>query len=212
MPLTLSNLLPHPLRTAGRASQIWQQTLTLDDGARVFVQAPSGTGKSTLIHLLYGLRADYDGEARWSDEEVRALDAEALTALRAGDVSIIFQDLRLFPELTLRENLEVKRVLANSVSADEVDTWIARLGLTHRRNALAATLSYGERQRTAILRALLQPFKWLLMDEPFSHLDEENTRLAAELIDEITTRNQAGFLYADLDDNAHFSYTKKFRL
>lgn len=212
MPLTLDNLLPHPLRTTDRASDVWRQSISITDGERVFIQAPSGTGKSTLIHLLYGLRPDYDGRALWNTADLRMLDAEALSSQRAGDVSIIFQDLRLFPELTLWENLEVKRALTNTVPVSEVETWITRLGLTHRRDALASTLSYGERQRTAILRALLQPFKWLLMDEPFSHLDEENIRLAAALIDEVVTRNNAGFLYADLDDNAHISYTKKFRL
>lgn len=212
MPLVLDRLLPHPLRTSDRASQIWRETVTVEEGTRVFIQAPSGTGKSTLIHLLYGLRRDYDGEAVWGTKNIRATDAEALAALRAGDVSIIFQDLRLFPELTLRENLEVKRALTQSVAAEEVETWIGRLGLSHRRDALAATLSYGERQRTSILRALLQPFKWLLMDEPFSHLDGENTARAAALIDEVVVRSKAGFLYADLDDNAHFSYTRKLRL
>ena len=186
--------------------------MTIADGERVFIQAPSGTGKSTLIHLLYGLRLDYDGCALWNTADLRSLDAEAMAAQRAGDVSIIFQDLRLFSELTLWENLEVKRALTNTVTKDEVETWLTRLGLAHRRDALASTLSYGERQRTAVLRALLQPFRWLLMDEPFSHLDEENTRLAAALIDEVVTRNGAGFLYADLDENAHFSYTKKYRL
>lgn len=212
MPIRLENLLPHPLRDSSRPSDVWRQHVTIADGERVFIQAPSGTGKSTLIHLLYGLRPDYDGCAIWNTADLSALDAESLAALRASDVSIIFQDLRLFPELTLWENLEVKRTLTNTVASDEVETWIARLGLAHRRDALASTLSYGERQRTAILRALLQPFKWLLMDEPFSHLDEENTRLAAALIDEVVIRCNAGFLYADLDDNAHFSYTKKYRL
>lgn len=212
MPLTLDRLLPHPLRTAERPSQIWRDALTIEDGARVFIQAPSGTGKSTLIHLLYGLRSDYDGKATWQNGDVRAMDAEALAKLRAGEVSIIFQDLRLFPDLTLQENLEVKRVLTGTVKAEEVEAWISRLGLAHRRDALAATLSFGERQRSSILRALLQPFKWLLMDEPFSHLDEENTARAAALIDEVVRRNDAGFLYADLDDNAHFSYTQKLRL
>jgi ABC-type lipoprotein export system ATPase subunit len=212
VPIALAGLIPHPLQSSDRLSQIWRQEVLIEEGARVFVQAPSGTGKSTLIHLLYGLRNDYDGEARWNEKELRALDDETVSAFRAGDVSIIFQDLRLFPDLTLCENLEVKRALANTVSVKEMDEWIIRLGLDHRRHALASTLSYGERQRTAIVRGLVQPFKWLLMDEPFSHLDEENIVRAATLIDEVVTRLNAGFLYADLDDNAHFTYTRKLRL
>ena len=212
MPLTLDRLVPYPLRTADRPSQIWRQAVSIDDGARVFIQAPSGTGKSTLIHLLYGLRRDYEGTASWSGRGVGAMDPEELASLRAGDVSIIYQDLRLFPELTLYENLEIKRALSDTVPSAEVEGWISRLGLAHRRDSLASTLSFGERQRTAVLRALLQPFRWLLMDEPFSHLDEENISRAAGLIEEVVARNSAGFLYADLDDNAHFTYSLKLLL
>jgi ABC-type cobalamin/Fe3+-siderophores transport system ATPase subunit len=86
------------------------------------------------------------------------------------------------------------------------------LGIADRADRPAATLSYGEQQRVSIIRALLQPFSWLLMDEPFSHLDEANTTLAAKLIDSVVMRNGASFLLADLDDNTHFSYTQKLSL
>jgi len=76
----------------------------------------------------------------------------------------------------------------------------------------ARTLSYGERQRIAIIRALVQPFQWLLMDEPFSHLDEENTRRAAALIAETCKTQQAGFVLTDLDDDQHFDYNVRYNL
>ena len=87
-----------------------------------------------------------------------------------------------------------------------------RLGVSFRKDALASTLSYGERQRVAIIRALLQPFKWLVMDEPFSHLDNNNIAKAAVLIQEVVKANGAGLVLADLEDNEHFPYTRKLKL
>lgn len=183
---------------------MWQQ------GEQIFIQAPSGTGKTTFIHYLYGLRSDYEGSLKWDGEKID--NSERQSALRTIDISIIFQDMRLFPELTAWENLEVKRTLTNSVSNSEVEEWMAELGIDHKKSALANTLSYGEQQRVAIIRALLQPFKWLLMDEPFSHLDCANTQKAASLIKRVVERNNGSMVMADLDDNDYFQYTQKLIL
>jgi ABC-type lipoprotein export system ATPase subunit len=214
LPLAIQNLLPIPLRErlSGRSSAIWNTSVTWSNKEHIFIQAPSGTGKTTLIHMLCGLRTDYEGNVQWGGKKLSTFDGEALSALRTKDLSVIFQDMRLFPALTAWQNLEIKRLLTNSVSENEVHSWMSRLGIADRADRPAATLSYGEQQRVAIIRALLQPFQWLLMDEPFSHLDTHNTILAASLIAEVVARNNASFLIADLDDNAYFPYTKKLEL
>jgi ABC-type lipoprotein export system ATPase subunit len=214
MQLALQQVYAVPLKekTQSHTSGIWMQDIALQQGAYVFVQAPSGTGKTTLIHLLYGLRSDYGGNISWGDEKLSDVSNEALAALRSKDVSIIFQDMRLFPELTAWENIEVKRTLTNTVDTPTIDSWMERLGVAHKKQSLAATLSYGEQQRVAIIRALVQPYKWLLMDEPFSHLDNENISKAAQLIDEVTQQNNAGLLLADLEDNNYFNYSRKITL
>ena len=86
------------------------------------------------------------------------------------------------------------------------------LGLDGKWNQKAETLSYGERQRVAIIRSLLQPFKWLLLDEPFSHLDNENTHKAATLIWNRVQELNAGMMVVDLEDNEWFPYTRKLLL
>ena len=209
--LSIHQLLPVPLRErfSGRASAVWQQDIVWKDGEQIFIQAPSGTGKTTLIHILYGLRTDYEGSIGWGSSVLRKMDAESVSNLRREELSVIFQDMRLFPALTAWENLEIKRVLTNTIEPGEVRTWMGLLGIAGRADRPAATLSYGEQQRVSIIRALLQPFQWLLMDEPFSHLDIANTALAARLIEEVVARNGASLLLADLDDNAHFPYTQK---
>lgn len=214
MRLSLEDVVPIPLRDKVNAysSGIWKQLLELNKGEHVFVQAPSGTGKTTLIHILYGLRKDYEGTVYWDSNNIAAVNAENLSNLRANYLSVIFQDMRLFPELTTWENLEIKRRLTGAASEDEVEVWLARLGMKDKKNSLASTLSYGEQQRVAIIRALLQPFEWLLMDEPFSHLDRNNREKAIALISDVVQMNSAGMILADLDENDYFPYTRKIWL
>ncbi len=214
MQLTLQNLLPIPLREkiTQNSSDIWLQKLSFQKGEHVSLQAPSGTGKTTFIHILYGLRTDYEGDVVWGENNLNQTKSEELSKLRATYVSVVFQDLRLFPELTAWENLELKRSLTNTVSDDMVMNMMERLGIPEKKNSLCKTLSYGEQQRVVIIRSLLQPFDWLLMDEPFSHLDHVNIDKAAALITEFAERNHAGLLLADLEKNNYFNYHKRLFL
>lgn len=214
MNLLLSNLLPVPLQEqySNRQSGIWMQSLNLEQGETVSLPAPSGTGKTTLLHILYGIRDDYTGDVSWDHTPVKTMSPEALATLRTRELSIIFQDLRLFPQLTVYENLELKRSLTDTIPQAEMTAWMARLGITDKQHTVVHTLSYGEQQRVAIIRSLLQPFRWLLMDEPFSHLDPENTQAAITLIQEVAGRNNAGLLLAGLDTDSYFDYTQTIHL
>lgn len=214
MRLALKGLIPVPLREKVDTynSGIWKTTLNLEQGEQVFVQAPSGTGKTTLMHILYGIRKDFEGQVYWDANSMEKIGTEQLSQIRASYLSIIFQDLRVFPELTAWENLEVKRRLTNTITEEEVTTWLERLGLKDKRDSLAGTMSYGEQQRLCIIRALVQPFDWLLMDEPFSHLDKLNIGKAINLIAEVVAKNKAGMILADLDENYFFPYTQTFLL
>ena len=121
--------------------------------------------------------------------------------------------MRLFANLTTRENIELKRVMYKPMYDEKIiDTMAERLGITHILNQTAATCSYGEQQRIAIIRSLMQPFEWLIMDEPFSHLDEANTAKAAALIDEECKKRNAGFILTDLDEDSNFEYSKQMIL
>ncbi len=214
MQLSLQGIVPVPLREkiSTYQSGIWKSPVVLNKGEYISIQAPSGTGKTTLIHILYGLRKDYEGEVIWGTHTLNATDNEALARLRTKNISVIFQDMRLFPELTAWENIEIKLKLTNTVTAHQATEWLERLGLKDKKNAMGNTLSYGEQQRIAIIRALLQPFEWLLMDEPFSHLDLANIEKAIALIGEVVKTHNAGMILADLDENNYFPYTQKILL
>ena len=214
MQLSLQGVIPVPLRekVANYKSGFWNNAVLLNKGEYVFVQAPSGTGKTTLIHILYGLRKDYEGEVKWNTHVLKNTDNEVLAGLRTNGISVIFQDMRLFPDLTAWENIEIKRKLTNTVTEEQAKEWLGRLGLKDKLNSMGNTLSYGEQQRVAIVRALLQPFEWLLMDEPFSHLDNANASKAIALIAEVVKQHNAGIILADLDENNFFPYTKTIML
>lgn len=215
MQVILQGLLPVPLKEKliQRRSGIWNQKVSFEQGEWIKIKAPSGTGKTTLIHILYKLRDDYEGSVFWNDKELGSIQGDELAKLRQNEAGIVFQDLRLFPQLTARENIELNRVLQQPFyESDRIDDMAEQLGVSHILHQKAALCSYGEQQRIAIIRALVQPFSWLLMDEPFSHLDLENTAKAAALIADECKKRNAGFILTDLDEDLHFTYTRKLVL
>lgn len=212
--LSIDGLVPIPLREKvyKRPSDIWNTSVVFGSETYTSVVAPSGTGKTTLIQSLYGIRKDYEGKISWNSVAWSSFDAARIAEIRSREISVIFQDMRLFPECTAWENLELKRSLTDSVPASRVSEWMDRLGIADKRDALAGKMSYGEQQRLSIIRALLQPFSFLLMDEPFSHLDNNNTAIAAELILSVAQEQKASLLLADLDENTFFPYHKTMHL
>ena len=213
--ISLKNVIPNPLRDklTQRPSQVWNTEVRLPQGEWIKIKAPSGSGKTTLVHTLYKLRSDFKGEVWYDDRSLQQLPVEQIAFIRQQYISIVFQDLRLLPQLTALENIQLKNILGNVMyNESDILKMAERLQITHILKQQANTLSYGEQQRVAIVRALVQPFTWLIMDEPFSHLDINNTKLAAALIAEECTKRKAGFILTDLDDDNHFPYTKQLTL
>jgi len=179
-------------------SQVWNTDLFFTKGEKVQIVAPSGSGKTSLIHFLYGFRNDYSGNIFYDNRMIREYDAEDFATCRREYTSIVFQDLRLFSQQTVFQNLEIKRQLAPFHAESRIEAMAKRLGIGSKMNKLCKTCSYGEQQRIAIIRSLQQPFDFLLLDEPFSHLDDNNRRLAMELIEEEAELRKAGIILADL--------------
>ncbi|HAW96938.1 MAG TPA: ABC transporter [Opitutae bacterium] len=199
MLIELKKVIPAPIpEEMIEPSEIWDSELRLETGSLVLVSAHSGKGKSTLLHLLYGLRNDYKGEALAEGQSIRGKSRRDWETWRRKRVALLFQDLRLFPALSARENLELIPV-ANS-RAPSHEEMAVRLGMTSFLERPLASLSQGQRQRIALMRVLGKPFELLLLDEPFSHLDEENTRLACALVEEVTRANKASLILTSLGD------------
>lgn len=213
MQLTIRNLLPTYFdQDVTRTSEIWGKDLVFEKGDMIKIVAPSGSGKSSLINFLYGMRNDYHGSVTYSGKDIGKFSLEQLAAHRKDHLSIVFQDLRLFPEQTAGENLEIKRQLNPFHPSAKITEMANRLGIGSKLTSRCATCSYGEQQRIAIIRALMQPFDILLLDEPFSHLDNNNSQKAMELMLEEAKIRNATIIFADLERIDYFPFTRLFHL
>jgi ABC-type lipoprotein export system ATPase subunit len=212
----LEHVIPVPMKDREniRVSDIWNRSVQFEAGKKYRINAPSGSGKTTLVHLMYGIRKDNEGLVSFNGKNIRSFSYEEIAVIRQKNISIVFQDLRLFPELTIRENIELKRILTipSFESAGAADIMADMLGISGILDQKAGTCSYGEQQRAAIIRSLMQPFQWLLLDEPFSHLDQKNKLLAAGLIKEACAKRDAGMIIFDLDDDTSFVYDAIYEL
>ncbi len=199
MQIELRKVVPDYIEIEKRKdSDVWNQSVVIEKGTHLHIVAPSGSGKTSLIHFIYGLRRDYAGTILYDDGNIKKLSAENFSSFRQNKISIIFQDLRLFEDQTVRENIEIKRRLNPYHQPEAIEVMAERLGIPTKLNQPAKTCSYGEQQRIAIIRSLMQPFDFLLLDEPYSHLDDVNRKKAMELIYEECEKRGAAMVFADL--------------
>ncbi len=179
-------------------SEVWEKNISFTKGEHVHIVAASGSGKTSLMHFIYGLRKDYEGTISYQNENIKNFSLENFSTFRQKNISIVFQDLRLFTDQTVQQNIELKRQLNPYHPEEKILEMATRLGIANKLNRLAKTCSYGEQQRIAIIRSLMQPFDFLLLDEPFSNLDETNRMKAFELINEECNQRNASMIFADL--------------
>ncbi|WP_314299482.1 ATP-binding cassette domain-containing protein [Capnocytophaga sputigena] len=185
-----------------------QPEVIFEQGQRYLIRAQSGQGKTSLLNFIYGASFSYDGKITYNE----MFNKKEVLRYRIDKLSYVYQDLRLFPTLTAFENIILKNKLTHYKTEDQINSLIERVGLSHKRDTLVQTLSLGQRQRIALLRALSQPFELLLLDEPFSHLDDSNTAILREIIEEELQARNASLLLTSLEDNNFFHYNKKLNL
>ncbi|MDE6484448.1 MAG: ATP-binding cassette domain-containing protein [Duncaniella sp.] len=163
-------------------SLIWLREVTFSRGTDYLIEATSGAGKSSLCSFIYGVRIDYEGVIRIGDCDARSLSPRDWSKLRCSALAYLPQQLSLFPELTVMENIDIKNRLTGFKTRSEICDMLEQLGIDDKKDQPAALLSVGQQQRVAMVRTLCQPFSFMLLDEPVSHLDEANNRTAAEMI------------------------------
>lgn len=185
-----------------------QPEVIFEQGQRYLIRAQSGQGKTSLLNFIYGASFSYDGKITYNE----MFNKKEVLRYRIDKLSYVYQDLRLFPTLTAFENIILKNKLTHYKTEAQINSLIERVGLSHKRDTLVQTLSLGQRQRIALLRALCQPFELLLLDEPFSHLDDSNTAILREIIEEELQARNASLLLTSLEDNNFFHYNKKLNL
>ncbi|MEP6800558.1 MAG: ABC transporter ATP-binding protein [Acidobacteriota bacterium] len=160
--------------------------LDVPSGEFLGVLGPSGGGKSTLLHLLGGIDRPTAGRVSVGGRDIGGLSEGELTLYRRRDVGMVFQFFNLLPHLTVRENVELPRLLDGRADASaRAGDLLGRVGLAHRAGAHPYELSGGEMQRVAIARALVTGARLLLADEPTGNLDSKNGDQVLALLDEI---------------------------
>lgn len=182
-------------------SQIWKKNITFQKGKKFLIVAPSGSGKSTLATAILGTHFQYEGNIKYDQQIVKNLHLEKIVENRKEGVSLLFQDVRLIKDLTISEN-----ILLRVFNQDRkkfiplMEEYASRLGVESLLNKKAENCSYGERQRSAIVRSLVNPTDFLIYDECFSHLDMENKKIAFSLINEVSQKNGSSVLFFELNE------------
>lgn len=202
MKIRFSSVVPEPLSSINHHSEsIWNSNFEVDSSlhSKVILNATSGKGKTTFTNVLIGLRKDYSGDIFFDEINIHSYSIQDWVVLRGRKISVVHQDLQLFSNLTALENIELKNSLTNSLSRSEIEILLKQVDLFDKKDQTIATMSMGQKQRIAIIRALCQPYEWLILDEPFSHLDDKNSEICYNIIQKRCEELNAAFILTSLD-------------
>lgn len=208
-----NNVLPHVFENnEDITSEVWRKDVEFEKGNTYLVEADSGKGKSTFCSYVIGYRHDYSGQILFDDKDIKAMRVADWTNVRKQNISYLFQELRLFPELTAFENVEIKNRLTGFKTRDEIKQMFERLGIMDKLNVKVGLMSFGQQQRVAMIRALVQPFDFILADEPISHLDNRNSQTMGEMMMEEVKRQGAGVIVTSIGKHIEMHYDKVLKL
>ncbi|PMC24568.1 ABC transporter ATP-binding protein [Hoylesella buccalis] len=211
--ITLNKVLPHVFsHVQGLVSDVWNEEITFHKGHYYLLEANSGKGKSTFCSYLIGYRRDFDGNILFDEQNINALTIKDWAEIRTRHVSFLFQELRLFPELTALENVLIKNNMMHFKTKAQILDWFDELDIADKVNVRIGQMSFGQQQRVALIRSLVQPFDFLLADEPISHLDDDNSNAMAQVLLREATHQGAGVIVTSIGKHLALKYDKVIRL
>ena len=193
-------------------SDIWNQDVTFEKGKLYLVEANSGTGKSSLCSYIYGYRHDYQGQILFDGEDISGYSVEKWTDIRKNHFSLLWQELRLFPELTALENVQIKNKLTGFQKKKQIKEWFEMLGIIDKLDVKVERMSFGQQQRVALIRALCQPFDFLFVDEPISHLDDTNAEIMGRIMAAEAKKQGAAIIATSIGKHINLEYERVFNL
>ena len=195
-----------------QVSDVWQQDVRFVRGHLYLIEAESGKGKSTFCSYVQGYRNDYSGKILFDNTDTHGLGVAGWTDVRMRHVSCLFQELRLFGELTAMENVEIKNRLTSFKTRQQIEQWFDMLGIPDKMDTKVSRLSFGQQQRVALMRALVQPFDFLLADEPISHLDDSNASIMADIMLQEARQQGASLIITSIGKHMQLPYERCFKL
>ena len=193
-------------------SDVWANDITFEKDKLYLVEADSGKGKSTFCSYIVGYRHDYTGHVYFDDADTIDFSVSQWADSRRHSISHLFQELRLFPELTAMENVQIKNKLTGFKSEKQILEWFDMLGIADKVNAKAGLMSFGQQQRVAMIRSLVQPFDFILADEPISHLDDRNAEIMASIMMDEAHRQGAGVIVTSIGKHMNLNYERTVKL
>lgn len=211
--IQLKNTLPNVFASRTDIhSDIWLQDVEFEKDKLYLVEANSGTGKSSLCSFIYGYRKDYQGQILFDGEDTRAYSISKWTEMRKKHFALLWQELRMFPELTAMENVMIKNKLTGYQKKKQILEWFDMLGISDKIDSKMGIMSFGQQQRVAMIRTLCQPFDFVFVDEPISHLDDSNSAIMGEILTTEARRQGAGIIATSIGKHMELPYDKIFKL
>lgn len=215
MEICFSNIIPSFIPSdLVKQSQVWGKELSINKPEKVLVYAESGKGKTSLINVLTGKCKDYTGSLQVNGNNIKDYGINELAEHRRSQISVVPQGLMLFEDLSSYDNIIIKNRISNIFSDTEIQQMAKDLDVGDFMHKKAANLSYGQKQRVAIIRALCQNYDFLLLDEPFSHLDVNNSQKAWNVILKYADMQNAGIIITSLssDTGINYKFDKQIRI
>ncbi len=184
-----------------------QESVLFEKGKNYLIKANSGHGKTSILNFIYGNNINFEGCIKYD-----GVCGKNVFDFRKSKISYVFQDLKLFPDLTVLENIQLKNALTNYKTVKEIELFMEQALLGNKVNSVVSKLSLGQQQRVAIIRAFCQPYEFLLLDEPFSHLDEETTQVMSNIINMEIKKQSASLIMTSLINTNSFDFHKIINL
>ena len=172
--LTVSNIKKTFYSKEERQDVLKNISFSLPDKGMYFIVGKSGSGKSTLLNLIGGLDTPDSGSIEFNGLQLEKLSPKELSSYRARSIGFVFQESNLFDDLSVEDNLTIP--VDRKISKAEIESILKRFDLFGLEKQKVNTLSGGEKQRVAIMRAVLKNPEMILCDEPTGSLDEENSK------------------------------------
>ena len=211
--IQFSSVIPQVFsQRADLQSEVWGQDISFEKGHLYLVEAESGKGKSTFCSYVMGFRHDYEGRVLFDDNNTLDLSVLQWVDIRRAHISHLFQELRLFPELTAWENVQIKNKLTGFKDDKQIKEWFERLDIGDKLDAKIGRMSFGQQQRVAMIRALVQPFDFLFADEPISHLDDHNSQIMGDIMMTEAKRQGAGVIVTSIGKHMNLNYERTVKL
>ena len=182
-----------------------KQSFSVSKGKHVLISGLSGSGKTTLMNLMSGLLKPTSGFVSFEENDFSKLTEENIDQIRSKNFGFIFQRLHLIKHLTVKQNILLGLNKDQSLNIDEL---LDDIGLKNKHTQLAKNLSFGESQRVAIARGIINSPKVIFADEPTSSLDDRNTKKVLELIFFQAKKNNSTIIISSHDERVKKFFKK----